>query len=164
MALYTARRTYILTSGSDLNQAAVEAQQNPGVGLDSGSSLNIAEAGAPWPALIDAGYPVQVSHRPNNLHDFTRVSVGANYGAITSDAGFQRRGREFPGIAGMPGPDPSSKRPTYNNLAPITWGLRVVDPRAQAQPDELINWGRIQSNNLEYTTASVASLYPNEQV
>ena len=162
--LYTPQSTYILTSGADLNSAAEATSPAYGAPISSGSSGNVAIENSPWPPLIDAGERMDVAYRPNGLEDGHRISIGANYGSISSQANYQFRAHEYDGIAGMPGPIPYAGRPTYNNLEPIAYGLRVADPKQVAQGDELVNYGIVQNSNLEFTPGGVASIYPPEQL
>ena len=112
-------------------------QTPPGdVVLTSGSDID--RPAYPQPQFLPAGLKLFTAWRPNNFRDWRRQSVGANYGSTVSLANFGWRYNEYgPGIGLYPGTVPSANRPMYNNLTPILWGLRDLDPTAQAQPGEI---------------------------
>ena len=125
------RNEVILTSGSDLNVAAVSS----------------GGRGLPWPKMIGTFMTrlFKGSWRPNNLVEVSNRNLPGNYGSVTSKALFSFRGREFGGIGNMPGGPGAlvasqgvASRPTYNNLVPIVYRLRVIDTQAQAQPSDLV--------------------------
>lgn len=126
----------ILTSGSDLNKTS----------LDS------------WPGIIDAGYKIHNAWRYNALHQVQTVKTAANFGLSGALTNWGFRAREFAGVGSMPGPVPYAGRPTYNNLTPIAYNLRVNDPLSQAQNTELMNQTVIQNGPTDFTPAGSASL------
>ena len=104
--------------------------------LTSGSTLNRAAEG-PWRPLIDAGaidFHDNAGWTPNALANPRVIKIGGNYGEVTSIANFNGRRWAFPAteetpeIAFLPGPIPNPHRPMWNNLVPIVWGMRVVNP------------------------------------
>ncbi len=100
--------------------------------LSSGSALNQAANGA-WPTLIDGGAKFDNGGwRPSVLREVTHENVIGNYGSVTSEALFGFKWREFAGIGNSPGPIPTPYRPTFDELTPITWGLRVSNPNLPA--------------------------------
>ena len=125
------RNEVILTSGSDLNVAAVSS----------------GPLGNPWPKILGVFMQrlFKGSWRPNNLREVTTRNLPGNYGSVTSKSLFSFRGREFGGIGNMPGGRGTlvashsiASRPTYNNLVPIVYGLRDIDPKAVAQASDLV--------------------------
>lgn len=96
--------------------------------LTSESALNQAAVGA-WPTLLDAGSKFwNGGWRQSVLREVTNQNVIGNYGSITSQSLFGFRYRAYAGVGNMPGPIPTPYRPTYNDLVPITWNLRVPNP------------------------------------
>lgn len=156
---YTSQQRYQLTSGSDLNEAAEATIQSPGVGLDSGSAVNRAIIDAPWPPLTPSQTKLSNGWKSNGLRNVEVVKVGANYGGMGSVPFYHYRYHEYPGVGGLPGPIPSAKRPTYNNLEPISYRLQVLDPRNNAQPGDLIQQTVIQSGPLTFEPGGVATLF-----
>lgn len=152
-----------LTAGSDLDQAAYGGQQGRAPDVDSGSSTDIAISGAPWPKIIDGGYKFKIAWRPNSFREVFAKVLPGNYGAISSQAGYQFKASEYVGVGLTPGPMPVGTRPTYNNLVPILWGLRVVDPKSQAQLAELTKVQVVQVAPSEFVPAGVASLAGNSE-
>ena len=146
----TGPSNYVLTGGQE-------------VILTAGSDLDVAapssgNRGLPWSKIIDGAVKFFNSFRPNTLQDVKTVNLPANYGNRTSVANFSFRGREFTGIGSYPGPVPVATRPTYNNLIPIVWGLRDIDPAALSQPGELVRVPVAQDNSLSFTPGGVASV------
>jgi hypothetical protein len=132
----------ILTSGSDLAQAA----QSSG------------NRGLPWPKIINGAIKFFNSFRPNALREIAHENVNGNYGAESSKANYSFRYREFMGVGSMPDIY-LRRRVTWNNLTPIVWGLRDLDPSQQAQAGELIAFtGTGQVAPTSFTAAGVASL------
>jgi len=119
-----------LTTGSQINEAAVGGPY-AATELGSGSSLNKAQTGAWWAPLLDAATRLFNSFRPNDLRAGSTHNVGANYGQMSSLADYGFRGMEFAGgVAGMPASSVRGHRPEWNNLVPIIYGLRVLNPVA----------------------------------
>jgi hypothetical protein len=161
MPALTTSVTDQLTAGSDLNRAAVSwsgRRQALLYPLPSGSDLNQAQSGAPWPHIINGAVKFFNAWRANGFQGTKQVKINANYGETASLANYGFRGREFGGIGNMPGPDPSAKRPMYNNLVPIVYHMRVVDPRSQAQMGELATYQKLQVGPAEFTPTGTASL------
>ena len=144
------RNEVILTSGSDLNVTAI-------------SSGNL---GNPWPKIIGSFMTrlFKGSWRPNNLREIAHHNVNGNYGSIGGSVPYYRRGREFAGVGNMPGGNQqpgmwrTPKHPTYNNLVPIVYGLRILDPKQQAQPADLIQLPVLPVAPAEFQQSSSASL------
>jgi len=155
---YTSQQHYVLTSGSDLNRAAEATIQAPAVELDSGSSENRAIVYSPWPPLLPAGEQLDNGWKVNNLQEVRVVKLPANYGGLGSVPFYQFRAHEYPGVGGMPGPIPSSRRPTYNNLEPVSYRLEVLNPKTMAQPGELITTSVVQTGDLQFEPGGVATL------
>lgn len=164
-----------LTSGSQLNRAAIGGPTITGIKrgrygrplLTAGSDLDKAIAGAPWPALIDGFIKIWTAFRPNSFRDVTPTKEPANYGSLTSLANFGFRHQLYPvggawnSQAGYPGPVPSEKRPMWNNVLPIVWNLRVVNPVAGGSVDSTVQGAytlQNYKNPTEYTPAGTASL------
>lgn len=148
----TPREGYVLTSGSDLNQyvAPVGDMQNP------------------WPWTFSAMVKGLFARwRKNNLRDVYHVNLPANYGGKGSVPFYRSRHREYNAenpygeFAGAPGDGsmiPNPKRPMYNNLAPIVYGIRDIDLSAQAAAAELVQIPVIPLGPVDYQTAGTASL------
>lgn len=165
MAQWLGRGRVQLTTGSDLATAA-EAPKGPAKGteLTSGSSLDVARQGAPWPEIIDGAYKFFVGWRRNNFRQVFNRNVEGNYGALSSRANYGFKASEYAGVGLTPGPMPVGTRPMYDNLIPILWGLRVVDPMSQAQLSELTNVEVVQIAPAEYTPPANASLLAKAEV
>lgn len=110
------------------NSGAVPTRQ-----LTSGSSLNKTAEG-PWAPLIDSFvllFKSGTAWRPSTLHTVTPSKAPPNYGSITSSANFGFRSWTFPtggpisSIGMLPGPIPNPRRPMWNNLPAVLYGLRV---------------------------------------
>lgn len=140
--LITPGQEVILTSGSDFDNTA----------QSSGPRY------LPWPRIINGMVKFFNSWRPNRLRQVYNQNLPGNYGAVTSVANFGFRGREFYGIGSYPQPTPFPWRPMYNNLVPIVWGLRDIDPQQLAQAQELMVYGPIQVGPNTYEPAGSASL------
>lgn len=144
------RNEVILTSGSDLNTTAV-----------SSGSL-----GNPWPKILGvfARRLFKGAWQASTLRQPAHVMLDGNYGSEGGKVGYYRRGREFGGIGNMPGGNQQMSshsvpsRPTYNNLVPIVYGLRDVDPRALAQSGDLIQVPTFPVNGVSFDPAQSASL------
>lgn len=156
----------VLTSGSDLNVASEGPIVAPkGPDLDSGSSLNRASSGSPWPPILSQSIKLFSAHRANGLRQTHVVKVVSNYGSITSAADFQFRSHEYDGIGGYATNVPSAHRPTYNTLDPITWGMQTQIPSQNAQPGEIGTVTVISNGALEYTGGSqTSSLFTPENI
>lgn len=144
------RNEVILTSGSDLNVTAISSG-----GL-----------GNPWPKIIGTFMArlFKGSWRPNTLREVAHHNVNGNYGSKGGDVRYYFRGREFGGVGNMPGGNlqggmwRTPHHPTYNNLVPIVYGLRVLDAKQQAQMQDLIQVQVLPVSPMEYPQASTASL------
>lgn len=145
------RNEVILTSGSDLNVTAISSG-----GL-----------GNPWPKIVGTFMArlFKGSWRPNKLQEIAHHNSPGNYGSHGGSVGYSFRGREFGGVGNMPGANLSlsgnhsnPKRPTYNNLVPIVYGLRDIDPQALAQPGELVQVPVLPVTPMDYQPAGSASL------
>jgi hypothetical protein len=101
----------------------------PPSNLSSDATLNNASVGA-WPELINSSYKFfsPGGWVVSKLKEVSTVKTPANYGSVTSNTGFGFRFRAYDGIANSGIDIPNSKRPTYQNLIPIIWGLRVPNP------------------------------------
>jgi hypothetical protein len=125
--------------------------------LTSGSDLN-KTADGPWPSLLNAAYRILLGFRPNGYRGQTSVRIGANYGGDGSEVGWYYRDPEYSGVGNYPGPVPFSKRPTYNVVTPIAYGLRLLDPAQQANPAGLINIPVGQNKSAVFVPPGNASL------
>lgn len=104
--------------------------------LTSGSTLNRPAEG-PWRPLIDASsidFHDNSAWVPSVLRNPRVVKIEGNYGEVTSTANFNSRfwafpvTNETPEIGFLPGPIPNARRPMWNNLLPVVYGLRVTNP------------------------------------
>ena len=148
------RNEVILTSGSDLNVTAISSG-----GL-----------GNPWPRIVGTFMArlFKGSWRPNQLREVATRNIGGNYGSHGGEVSYYYKGREFSGVGNMPGVANgaggqmgvwrTSKRPTYNNLVPIVYGLRILDPKQQTHAGELIQIQVLPVAPAEFQPASNASL------
>lgn len=144
------RNEVILTSGSDLNVTAISSG-----GL-----------GNPWPSIIGTFMRrlFKGSWRPNDLQQVSNRNINGNYGSKGGSVGYMFRGREFGGVGNMPGGGSqigswrNPKHPTYNNLVPIVYGLRDIDPQQLAQPGDLIQVQTVPVMPMEFSPAASASL------
>ena len=147
----TPRRGVILTAGSDLNQFVAP----------SGDMQN------PWPWTFSAA----VRRMANNWKALTKRTVEhhntpANFGGHGSVVKYSFVHREFDdGVGNAPGGYngggaliPMPKRPMYNNLVPIVYGIRDVDLTAQAAAAELVQIQVLPLGPVDFTTAGNASL------
>lgn len=145
------RNEVILTSGSDLNVTAI-------------SSGNL---GNPWPKIIGVFMSrlFKGSWRPNNLRQVSTRNIDGNYGSHGGAVRYYYRGREFGGVGNMPAGSQSLSaahsnpmRPTYNNLVPIVYGLRDIDPKQLAQPSDLVQLPVLPVGSVEFQPGGSASL------
>lgn len=154
-----------LTAGSDLNVTTVGGPSH-GTEIDSGSSLNKAQGGSPWPGIIDGAIKFFNSWRKNAFRQISNHNVAGNYGEETSQANFGFRAQEFPistgSVAGMPASNVRGFRPEWNNLVPIVYGLRVVNPVGsgnasgyQVQPAKVVSQF---TEPAQFTPSGTASL------
>ena len=126
--------------------------------MSSTSAINNAAVGA-WPDMIDAGYRFDNNGwRPSVLREVSTTNVSGNYGAVTSKALFGFRSRAFGGIGNSPGPIPNPYRPMYDDLIPITWGLRVGNPNIVANATAQKGPITIQNNSSTWVGTNTASL------
>lgn len=156
------------TSGSQINQAAVGGPYEA-TEIGSGSSLNKAQAGSWWTSIIDGAIKFFVGWRPNNYREIAHHNVAGNYGSKSSVANYgflasfafpTSGGTSYAGYPNEAIPtDPSA--PTWNNLIPIIYGLRVVNPVAGGSFDSTTQAAKVVSQfteSVEYTPPGVASL------
>lgn len=91
----------VLTSGSQLNRAADSGAGQPiapGFPSDSGSQLNRAQRGAPWPNIIPDGTDnfTNGTKQPfNRLVEVAHHNTPGNYGMMSSLANFSYRHRVY---------------------------------------------------------------------
>lgn len=165
-----------LTSGSDLDRAAVPGPPpTPTPHLTSlagepvtsaGSDFDKASTGQPWPMIIDGAVKFFNRARPSNLTQVHHQNVPGNYGMVSSLANFLFRGSWVQsdegnmGVGLYPGPVPYAKRPMYDVLTPIVWGLTVIDKKQWAQMEELNQYQQLQVAPMQYTAPGSASLQP----
>jgi len=133
---------WALTAGSQINEAANGGGNAKATPLQSGSSINEAQGGAPWPGIINGAVKFFNSWRPNALRNLANHNVAGNWGSITGLVNFGARGYEFDGydnpmggvVAGHPfsGGQGGAYGPEYNTLIPIIYGLRVLNPNLTA--------------------------------
>lgn len=123
---------YALAGGSQLNVVAEGGPYAANEGqLSSGSALNKSRSGAPWPGILDGAIKFFNSFRRNGYREIANHNVAGNYGAMTSFSNFGFRGFEFANAqAGYPGTQRYAWRPEWNNLIPVIFGLRVINPVA----------------------------------
>lgn len=131
-----------LSAGSQLDVTAYGGPYQAAE-ITSGSSLNKSIIGDPWPRLIDAATRLFNSWRPNFFREISTHNVAGNYGSITSTANYNFQSYEFPSlgiptIGNYPGPVPSARRPEWNNLVSIIYGLRVLNPVGSLGPNQTI--------------------------
>ena len=145
------RNEVILTAGSDLNVAAVSS----------------GNRGLPWPHIVGTFMRrlFKGSWRPNDLVEVAHHNTPGNYGSHGGQVGYGFRGREFGGVGNMPGGNLSlsgahsnPNRPTYNNLVPIVYGLRDIDPNQLAQANDLVQIQVLPVGNVQFVPAQSASL------
>lgn len=155
-----------LTSGSQWNRTTVGGPEKPGGDFQSGSTLDVAQSGAPWPGIINGLVKFFNSWRPNGLRQIANHNVAGNYGWRTSMANFGFRSSEFAG-EGMIGLYPSDVLPgnpwipEWNNLVPIVYGLRVTNPVSGGAADQTVPPQSVSSqftNPVEFTPTGTASL------
>lgn len=135
---------WALTAGSQINESA-EYGPYGAAPLTSGSSLDKAQLGAPWPGIINGAVKFFNSWRPNALREIANHNVAGNYGSETGRANLGWRNFEFNGfqgpnglIAGYPNTGHANPwRPEWNNLVPIIYGLRVLNPVASGAQDNV---------------------------
>lgn len=126
---------YALSAGSDINQAA-EGGPTVAAPLSSGSSLDKAQGGSPWPGIINGAVKFFNSWRPNALRQIANHNVAGNYGSETGKANLGWRHFEYEAYAGPNGKiagypttgGPNAFVKPWNNLVPIIYGLRVLNP------------------------------------
>lgn len=158
-----------ITSGSQLNRATVGGPERPGGDFQSGSTLDVAQQGAPWPGIINGLVKFFNSWRPNGLRQIANHNVAGNYGWRTSMANFGFRSQEFPlgGPAGSLAGYPANAIPSnpwiqeWNNLVPIVYGLRVTNPVGSLGDSQSVNPQNVVSqftNPVEFSPTGVASL------
>lgn len=152
---------YALAGGSQLNRYAIGGPY-AATELGSGSSLDKAQSGSWWVPIINGATKFFNSWRPNMFREISTHNVAGNYGAMTSTANFGFLGREFPvSFAGMPDDVIRGNRSEWNNLVPIIWGLRVVNPVANLGNSQTVNPQSVVSQfteSAEFTPGGSASL------
>jgi hypothetical protein len=138
IAEYT--QPYSLTTGSQINEAT-EGGPYEAAPLTSGSSLDKSQGGAPWPGIINGAVKFFNSWRPNALREIANHNVAGNYGSETGRANFGWRSWEFANFSGpnggpvalYPGTVKNPWIQPWNNLVPIIYGLRVLNPANAGQ-------------------------------
>ncbi len=96
--------------------------------LTSDAALNQAAVGA-WPSMLDGGAKFwNGGWRPSFLREVSNHNIPGNYGSVTSMARYGFRWSKYVGVGNYPGPVPNAYRPTWQDLIPIQWGLRVSNP------------------------------------
>lgn len=132
--------------------------------LTSGSDINHAAVGA-WPTLLDGGAKFwNNGWRKNKLKEVEAHNTPANYGAESSKANWLFRYRAFGGIGNMPGPVPNPYRPTYQNLTPIQWRTLVPNPNITGMSTEQHGPISIQTQPSTWQGANTASLMKTGEV
>ena len=136
----------------------VAMMTEPPSNLTSDAALNQAAVGA-WPTLIDAGAKFwNGGWRNSVLREVTHQNIIGNYGSISSDANYGFKWRAFAGIGNMPGPIPTPYRPTYNDLVPITWNLRITNPNIVPMSTAQTGPISVQKNPSTWLGTGTASL------
>lgn len=126
--------------------------------LTAGSDLD--KPSYPQPQFLAAGHKAFTSFRPNGFMPFTARRAPANFGSVSSTANYGFRYSEYgPGIGLYPGTVPSASRPMWNNLVPIQWHLRDLDPQAMAQTR--VQVPVVQIGPSDFTPTGTASLSEN---
>lgn len=133
--------------------------REPNSDLTSGSDINEAAVGA-WPTIVDAlflklrngGWAKSV------LHDVSTHKVGSNFGGETSHANYGFRYRAFTGIGDHSSPMPNPHRPTFNDLTAISWGLRVSNPNTKTNTTAQKGPITVQTTPSTWQSSSTASL------
>lgn len=152
---------YALAAGSQLNRTAVGGPYAT-TELGSGSSLDKAQEGSWWVKIIDGATKFFMAWRPNTFREIANHNVAGNYGAMTSQANFGFLAREFPdSMAGLPDCNVRGNRPEWNNLVPIIYGLRVVNPVGSLSVNQTVSPQSVVSQfttSTEFTPAGTASL------
>lgn len=125
-----------LASGSQLNKTAVGGPYEA-TELDSGSSLDVAQKGSPWPPIIDGAIKFFTGWHRNGFREISNHNVNGNYGSQTGQVNFGWRSFEFgtDSLAGMPVSNVRGNRSEWNNLIPIIFGLKVINPVAGGSSD-----------------------------
>jgi hypothetical protein len=164
-----------LSAGSDLDVAS-EGGPYDAAPLSAGSSLDKSQIGAPWPGIINGAIKFFNSWRPNALREIANHNVAGNYGSETGKANFGWRDYEFSHYesaqgggsqALYPGTIANPFRPMWNNLVPLIYGLRVLNPvmnlseNFTTQPDNTVSQFRTP---VEFTPTGTASLAFKGQV
>ncbi len=151
-----------LAGGSQLNVAAVGGSYRA-TELGSGSSLDKAQEGSWWVPILNGAIKFFNSWRPNQLREISNHNVAGNYGSVTSSANYGFRSFEFgtDSLAGLPLCNVRAFRPEWNNLVPIIYGMRVINPVAggaanyQSNPQSVVSQF---TNPTQFTPAGTASL------
>lgn len=155
-----------LSAGSDLDVYAVGGPYEASP-LAAGSSLDKSQKGAPWPGIVNGAIKFFNSWRPNALREVANHNVAGNYGSETGRANFGWRSWEFDGFTGgligkYPGPVANAFRPMWNNLPPVIYGLRVLNPvyagsqNFNVQPQTKVSQFTIPTQFTPTGTASLA--------
>jgi len=136
----------------------VAYMREPPSDLTSGSDLNETAVGA-WPTLLDGGSKFwNNGWRKSFLKEVSNQNIPGNYGAETSQAHYGFLYRAFVGVGNHSGPIPDPFRPTYNNLTPISWGLRVPNPNTAPNTTQQKGPITIQTTPSTWQGQSTASL------
>lgn len=132
--------------------------REPPSDLTSGSDINEAAVGA-WPTLIDGGFKFKNGGwRKSVLRNVIVEKEDANYGGVTSETNFGFLWREFTGIGNHSGPIPSPYRPTFNNLTAISWALRVPNPNTKTNTTAQKGHQSVQTKSSTWNSPTTASL------
>lgn len=129
-----------LSSYSDIGHAAIGAWPEP---LDS-LSLRLVTIGG-W--------------LPNKLREVRAQNISGNYGTVTGGALFGFKWRAFVGIGNYANEGFSNPYvPEYNELVPITWGLRVPNPNTPSNTTQQKGSQTIQTKPSTWEGSNTASL------
>jgi hypothetical protein len=133
--------------------------REPPSDLTSGSDINEAAVGA-WPTIVDAlGLKLRNGGwRHSVLHDVAHENSPANYGGESSKAQYGFRYRAFTGVGDHSGPIPNPYRPTFNELTAITWHLRVPNPNTKSNTTAQKGHRSVQTAPSTWQSSSTASL------
>lgn len=143
------------TTGQPVPTASITT---PPSKLTSDAALNQAAVGA-WPAMLDGGAKFwNGGWRQSVLREVSNHNVAGNYGSVTSMARFGFRWRKYVGVGSYPGPVPNAYRPTWQELIPIVWGLRVANPNVTPTMVEPQGNPVIQTKPTTWQGANTASL------
>jgi len=148
------------------NSAATEGQPVPvayahePVSPLSASLDNKAAVGA-WPDILDAAV-TKYDWVPSRLVEVRAENIPGNYGNETSKALFGFRWRDFVGVGDYPVEGFSNPYiPEYNELVPISWGLRVPNSNTPSNTTQQKGSITIQTKPSTWEGQNTASLLRN---